>query len=927
MKNLNYFILCIMILAHSYSSGQCVRGIRTNPLDPFNNEFEQAYPNLNNPFINRFDWAKFNNVTLEDIQLNPSAGWTISTHSMFSPYSMNMPPEYDYLYTVDNHIVPINQLDWHWEDGWELMYLNTGYYPDGSPIDNPDPQRVINTPTTVANSNVPYFILYNKYTAKLRVFGGLYTPFGAAQDIYMTLGYEQKPGDPVSSIFRSLGNYDRPMDINTIHQGVTTFNKNANNDHTWFSSDIQLSYDPCVCQNTTSFTFKFDVTSKLAVNLYGREISVQENLDVAQKDFLNQSAIRQGSENGNNLLYKRMDKLYADYQKQLEDYEVKKKDYNSLQNQIKRKVIGIAKDAFTSGVAGAIPTSDIKKFLLKNNFKLFGKEFPDTNTAEGWSKLAKEGAKGLAGQGFDYLSQTIFGKDNAPIKPTMPSATFSEMRISGSIDENNPIKVTNLYTPGSYSPNSGLPLTTFNYPIYNEAVGLFALLEKPGIDFFNYQYYEDVRTRKSDYIKSYIVWDQGGYPKTMYDTTQRDGVKNYISHTSTYLKLNQPLKFKFNHAADFNWDKTKVYVSFEIEYAIDYQWIKTNPVLDSFDSLAYFQNNGNMELLHMYEEGSLHRRSYNTKWVPVEDAGQQVFGIEFTDSLLQKRNQSWPNFVYSESQVKALWPPRITRIKMKLMSDMYFNQLSFDGAEINTTQVFTYLIYDQSNPQNQTSSINQITNKNDIAKYTLGEVILDGQIISQYSNLVTDVQNNDLYIDAESVKVKGNVWVWPGYNLHVRSLNDITISTDSIDIDFSPETTFETKRDFFSVGHALEVSDAELADFCAGNNKKYEAGVLAKGDGVILSPGETKDQPDPYSLNIYPNPASDILNINITNGMDGIYDLTLIDLLGKEVFRSSKQIPGTTQTYINIADYPNGVYFVKVSNNQTSVCKRILISH
>jgi hypothetical protein len=926
MKNVKNLFLSILILAYIHVNGQCERGIRTNPNDPFNEEFEQSFPNLNNPFTNHFNWAEYSILTLKDIELNPNAGWSISTHSMFSPYSLNMPPEYNYLYTIDNKVVPIDQLDWHWEDGWELMYLNTGYYPDGTEINNPDPNSIINTSSTVANSNVPYFVLYNRYTAKFRVFSGLYAPFGEAQDIYMKLGYNLNGSkiNPVSAIFRSLGNYDRPMDVKTKYDGVTTFNKNANNDHTWFSSDIQLSYDPCVCQFNTNFTFAFDVVQKLSVNLYGREISLLENLDVAQKDFLNQSAVEQGGTDGNNLLYKRLDKMYADYQTQLVDYNTKRKDYNSIQNVVKRKVIGIARDAFVSGIAGAIPTNDVKKFLLKSNFKLLGKEFPDTNTAEGWAKLAKEGAKGLAGEGFDYLSQTLFGKDNAPVAPTMPSATFSEMRISGTIGKKDPVFVSNLYTPGSYSPNGGTPLTAFNYPIYNEAVGLFALLEKPSVDLYSSLNFEDVRTRDTTYLKVKVNADFP-YPIS-YDTLQVPGIRNFIAHSAAYIKLNQPLKYRFNHAVDFNLNKTGVFVSFEVEYYTDYQWIKNGPFIDSFDSLNYFYNRGNMDLLHMYDDISVHHRSFNTKWVPVEDAGQQVFGVEFTDSLTQRRDFKLPNFIYSEYLVESLWPPRIRRIKMKLMSDMYFNQQSYSGAEINTTQVFTYLIYDDSNPQEVTSNVNLATNINDISKYKLGELVLDGQFIHPYSELVTDVQGTELFVDAESVKVAGNLLVLPGYNLHVRSLNDIEILGET---DFSPEVTFENKRDFFSVGKASEVSDTELLDFCGGDHKKYAAGVVLtkKGENVIQTADADNKQEELSSLKIYPNPVTDILNIDIENGVEGMYDLVMIDLLGKIVFESSEYLKSNVHTYFSTSEYSNGVYFVKISNNETSVCKRIVINH
>jgi hypothetical protein len=65
------------------------------------------------------------------------------------------------------------------------------------------------------------------------------------------------------------------------------------------------------------------------------------------------------------------------------------------------------------------------------------------------------------------------------------------------------------------------------------------------------------------------------------------------------------------------------------------------------------------------------------------------------------------------------------------------------------------------------------------------------------------------------------------------------------------------------------------------------------------------------NLRVYPNPATDILNINLSNANFKNSNIVIYNVSGMEV---SKSIMNGASAQLNIESLSNGVYFVKVSN-------------
>lgn len=133
MKNLrNSFLICFLVLIHVGVNGQpCEKVISTNPDNPVNVPFSTVSPNKTNPWLNIFDISAAQNgnpPVAKDIKLNNEVSWQIPYWDqnlpldMKNPYTTSGTVQDRYRYLRRSNI-PFLVNDFHWEDGWELLYL------------------------------------------------------------------------------------------------------------------------------------------------------------------------------------------------------------------------------------------------------------------------------------------------------------------------------------------------------------------------------------------------------------------------------------------------------------------------------------------------------------------------------------------------------------------------------------------------------------------------------------------------------------------------------------------------------------------------------------------------------------------------------------------------------------------------------------
>lgn len=81
-------------------------------------------------------------------------------------------------------------------------------------------------------------------------------------------------------------------------------------------------------------------------------------------------------------------------------------------------------------------------------------------------------------------------------------------------------------------------------------------------------------------------------------------------------------------------------------------------------------------------------------------------------------------------------------------------------------------------------------------------------------------------------------------------------------------------------------------------------------------------------ISIYPNPASSILNVALRQAEGANVEMTLVDVLGNEVYLAPtlRQAQGSAYT-IDISSIANGVYFINLKTSEGLLTKKLVVQH
>jgi hypothetical protein len=81
------------------------------------------------------------------------------------------------------------------------------------------------------------------------------------------------------------------------------------------------------------------------------------------------------------------------------------------------------------------------------------------------------------------------------------------------------------------------------------------------------------------------------------------------------------------------------------------------------------------------------------------------------------------------------------------------------------------------------------------------------------------------------------------------------------------------------------------------------------------------------NLNVFPNPATDKLNISFNSTVSENFQFTLFDITGKTLINQNiKSTIGENKTTIDVSELDNGIYFYTISNSVISQSNKIIIN-
>jgi hypothetical protein len=708
----------------------------------------------------------------------------------------------------------------------------------------------------------------------------VFSQLGTFQNIQLEVKYRNE--NAVSGILRHLANYDIPLDRNTETYQVNTHFMNGNNINRWFIAEFQLGFDPCVCDYFSELSFDLWGITKYDVSLTGRSISADLKLkdaggDPIYEDFLNLNSVEDDPNTGEGgaLIYRSLEGMLDAYDKNLEKYQQDINDYNEPSSKARRVLLASAKtglkyalqvpipeevlSGFGSGLAGVLSNSSDKETLKKN-----GKYY---------SKEMSKATKAVLASMSDQLFVELVTKSDKPVKPSMPTATFTEMSINGEIDKTSVIDVNNLYTPGSFQiqaqGNPQIPQFEPNsYPLYNKPAGLFALLETPSLSVAH-----DTSFTVDPFASGLWYFD------------------NHL-----IMKLKEPFKYKFNHAVDIDLNKTKIYVQYIAVMERDTSRLSNAQILRQHDFTKVSKTNMNIVEYVKDQNIDVDDIMLVTDYVPIEQMGELPFGIKYFDTLGPTIHSS---VLYNRTLLK--------QIKLKLMVDMYFESPGFDGTEKNTTQVFTYLMYDKDQNIDYIEEKGEwLTDPSSISKYELGTLVLENEVIEPTDDFVTEVIGTDIYVNAEQIELKGNISVANGYKAKLQSYWGFEMNPTT---QLTPEIELAIKRDFYNFPATTEVDDTELSAFCKGNTKKYQANaVLNKKEPDVVEDRVQAEEPIQFTLR--PNPTFNRVEA-IWQADESLTEVRVLNMMGQTIWSKPLE-PNQSSVHLDLSNEAKGIYVVMI---------------
>ena len=82
------------------------------------------------------------------------------------------------------------------------------------------------------------------------------------------------------------------------------------------------------------------------------------------------------------------------------------------------------------------------------------------------------------------------------------------------------------------------------------------------------------------------------------------------------------------------------------------------------------------------------------------------------------------------------------------------------------------------------------------------------------------------------------------------------------------------------------------------------------------------------AVNLFPNPASNVLGLNFFIAEHNTVTMQVIDVLGKTIMNQNINAEeGFNQTQLNVNDLNNGIYFLRVQQNNQVIVKKFVVKH
>jgi hypothetical protein len=582
-------VLLISSLGHAQvepngeeENDNCFHNVSTDPENPSNDDMPINF--TNGEFKNSFNWIPIDPQSQLYMDYNCTnmffGGTQISNMNNIMASNLSY---YDY---ISDGPLPLN------ENGWELLMVNLGRYPDDVTPLNPN-----------TFSAMPFVVIYNRYSGILRVFFqfGLDNTVGQGADaVEVMVSFTNS--NKMTGLLRLSKGQDQGLDKMSSVTHVRSNAKAPAQGSQWASTDFQLAYDPCTCYYPSDLRIDFFQTAYSDIELLGRSITLaneplinNQNLQTNPTEFLSNydfDDINEDANGGGLVMHKSLEKMIEDYKNKLEKYNKDLVAVNEHNAKVKKNLALLEMGLSVIRVVANPPTGILTLTPEQLAEQTFDESFSEylgltqqeinekyfnlqIQNAGGWFSVVEKYYKGivkansegkkslnqkalfsaittvLGEKGKTFIDQNFVAKE-VPKKPAIPTATFTEMSFKGRILDQKDLGGPNFYTPGTYgSAGTGSPAISqyTDYPVYNEILGTFALLKSPKLKII-----ETSTDFSTGVVQNTTTYNTGAYNLDIFRH------KNWT--TDYQILLDEPLSYTFNPILDIvDYDMS---VSFEV---------------------------------------------------------------------------------------------------------------------------------------------------------------------------------------------------------------------------------------------------------------------------------------------------------------------------------------------------------------------------
>ncbi|HEX8548888.1 MAG TPA: T9SS type A sorting domain-containing protein [Cytophagaceae bacterium] len=162
------------------------------------------------------------------------------------------------------------------------------------------------------------------------------------------------------------------------------------------------------------------------------------------------------------------------------------------------------------------------------------------------------------------------------------------------------------------------------------------------------------------------------------------------------------------------------------------------------------------------------------------------------------------------------------------------------------------------------------------------------------------------------------------YNDVIR-LKSTQIEKDSVarDLGAGVSIVYETKATIYAYYLSGYTSPLFSIYYIIQNEVAYDPFSFLY-DPAFLSGTRDAFQKD-LNVNIYPNPAKDFINVDLSNAEGNYFDISILDQLGVEVYKNKLSGFDSDLYQIPLAGLEKGSYIMKINSDETYMIEKIIV--